>query len=95
MLAVFESPTSLVAYLNRRDGDVDVKNDLLTTLVAMVQAREEGPLVSALLWLGLWPALGAIRRRRLRSFETEDELTAALALAFTSLVARVDLRRTR
>ncbi|MBU8901089.1 sigma-70 family RNA polymerase sigma factor, partial [Corallococcus sp. M34] len=42
-----------------------------------------------------WPALGAIRRRRLRSFETEDELTAALALAFTSLVARVDLRRTR
>ncbi|MCP3105370.1 sigma-70 family RNA polymerase sigma factor [Myxococcus sp. K15C18031901] len=60
----------------------------------MVQAQEKSELASALLWMGLWPALDAIHRRRLRCFGTPDELVSALAWAFTALVARVDLRRT-
>ncbi|WP_141621258.1 sigma-70 family RNA polymerase sigma factor [Myxococcus sp. AB036A] len=65
------------------------------TLVAMVQARQEAELALALLWLGLWPALDAIRRRRRGCFESQDELVSALAGAFSALVARVDLARTQ
>ncbi|MCP3104213.1 sigma-70 family RNA polymerase sigma factor [Myxococcus sp. K15C18031901] len=94
-LAGFATPMALVAFLNRRDEDAGARNSVFVTLVAMVQAQEESELASALLWLGLWPALDAIHRRRLRCFESQDELVSALAAAFSVLVARVDLSRTQ
>nr|BDT32060.1 sigma-70 family RNA polymerase sigma factor [Myxococcus sp. MH1] len=93
-LAGFVTPSALVAYLNSRDEDAGARNAVFATLVSMVQERDEGALASTLLWLGLWPALDAIYRRRRRCFESSDELTSALSFAFSALVARVDLRRT-
>ncbi|WP_426747396.1 sigma-70 family RNA polymerase sigma factor [Myxococcus faecalis] len=93
-LAGFVTPSALVAYLNSRDEDAGARNAVFATLVSMVQERDEGALASTLLWLGLWPALDAIYRRRRRCFESSDELTSALSFAFSSLVARVDLWRT-
>jgi len=94
VLAAFATPAALVAYLNQRDEDAGARNGVFVALVAMVQARQEADLASVLLWLGLWPALDAIRRRRLGRFESQEELVSVLAWAFTTLVARVDLRRT-
>lgn len=46
----------------------------------------------ALAWLGLWPALDAIFRRRLRHFrEAPEELVSEIASCFTSQVQRADL----
>ncbi|AKF85052.1 hypothetical protein MFUL124B02_08675 [Myxococcus fulvus 124B02] len=93
-LSGFVTPSALVAYLSSRDEEAGSRNDVFVTLVSMVQAGDEGALASAMLWLGLWPALDAIYRRRRRYFETSDELTSALSFAFSALVARVDLWRT-
>src|SRR5690606_24257308 len=69
---------------------------VLGALVTMAQRREHPELASALLWLGLWPGLDAIYRRRLRFFIGEpDELAADLTGAFTELVARLDLGSVR
>ncbi|HQG03873.1 MAG TPA: hypothetical protein PK838_06075, partial [Thermoleophilia bacterium] len=62
-------------------------------LVRAVQARAGwADLAATLLWLGLWPGLDAVYRRRLGHFSGEpDELVAELASAFTELVERLDL----
>lgn len=91
-LAGFDEPKKLVAHLTSKLGDLDEKDRILGTLVTLVQRREHHELAIALLWLGLWPGLDAIYRRRLRRFSGElDELVADLASAFTELVERLDL----
>jgi len=61
--------------------------------VRQVQHRECEELASALLWLGLWPGLDAVYRRRLKHFcFRREELVSELALAFTRLVERLALR---
>ncbi|MBC7174054.1 MAG: sigma-70 family RNA polymerase sigma factor [Polyangiaceae bacterium] len=91
-LAGFDEPQKVVAHLTSKLGDLDEKDRILGTLVTLVQRREHHELASALLWLGLWPGLDAVYRRRLRHFLGEpDELVADLASVFTELVARLDL----
>jgi RNA polymerase sigma-70 factor (ECF subfamily) len=95
-LAEFDEPKQLVAHLTSKAGDLDEKDRILGTLVTLVQRREHHDLASALLWLGLWPGLDAVYRRRLRHFlEQPDELIAELAEAFTKLVERLDLTAVR
>ena len=73
-------------------GDLDEKDRLLGVLVTLVQRREHHELVSGLLWLGLWPGLDAVYRRRQRNFRGQpEELIAELADAFTGIIERLDL----
>ncbi len=91
-LAGFSDPETVVEHLTSKAGDGPTKDRILGALVTLVQRREHHELATALLWLGLWPGLDAIYRRRLRHFQGEpDELVAELARAFTERVARIDL----
>lgn len=94
-LGEFTSPASLVAYLNDPDGDLDEKDRIYDLLVGAVQSRNDrSDLAAAILWLGLWPALDRIYRRRLHRFMPEvDELVEAIGLSFTVAIGRVDLER--
>ena len=60
--------------------------------MTLVQRREHHELVSGLLWLGLWPGLDAVYRRRQRNFRGQpEELIAELADVFTGIIERLDL----
>lgn len=86
-LAGFAAPGALVAHLTGHPGELDAKDRLLATLVRLVQAGHHRAVAGALLWLGLWPGLDAIYRRRLKHFSfCPEELVSELALAFTALV---------
>jgi hypothetical protein len=91
-LARFDEPFELVEYLASKGGDLDEKDRLLGTLVTLVQRREHHELVSALLWLGLWPGLDAVYRRRQRNFrDSPTSSIAELADVFTGIIERLDL----
>ena len=93
VLAGFDDAETVVDYLASKAGDSEVKNRLLAALVTMVQQREHHELVSAVLWLGLWPGLDAVYHRRVRHFfEEPDELVSELASAFVERVERLDLK---
>lgn len=92
-LTEFDEPHQLVGHLTTKDGDPEQKNAILGALVRTAQTTAHRELGSALLWLGLWPGLDAVYRRRQRSFRGDsNELVAELAHAFTRLIARLDLR---
>ncbi|MBI5531804.1 MAG: sigma-70 family RNA polymerase sigma factor [Deltaproteobacteria bacterium] len=89
-LRAFAEPGVLVSFLTSKGGDLDEKDRILSTLVTMVQRRQEQKLASALLWLGLWPGLDAAYRRRIKHFASRPaELVSEIADAFTSLVERL------
>ena len=91
-LAAFDQPHEVVEYLANKGGDLDEKDRILGALVTLVQQREQPELASALLWLGLWPGLDAVYRRRQRNFRGQpEELIAELGDVFTTLVGRLDL----
>jgi DNA-directed RNA polymerase specialized sigma24 family protein len=91
-LAGFDEPMKLLAYLTSKEGDLEQKDRILSCLVTLAQQRQHHELPSALLWLGLWPGLDAVYRRRLRHFrEQPDELVGEMAEVFTALVGRLDL----
>jgi DNA-directed RNA polymerase specialized sigma24 family protein len=94
-LAPFDSAAGLLAHLAHAGGDLDHKDEIYAALVRVVQARASCPrLAHALLWCGLWPGLDRLYRRRLRYFAHDpDELTEAISVAFTALIARIDLTR--
>jgi hypothetical protein len=76
----FDQRGEVVEYLASKGGDGDEKDRLLAVLVTIVQRREHHELASGLLWLGLWPGLDAVYRRRQRNFRGQpDELIAELA----------------
>jgi hypothetical protein len=92
-LATFDEPRKLVEYLTSKLGDLDKKDSILRVLVTLVQRREHHELASTLVWLGLWPGLDVLYRRRIRRFRDEpDELVAEIASAFTERVERIDLK---
>jgi RNA polymerase sigma-70 factor (ECF subfamily) len=86
---------ALVAFLTSRDGDLDEKDRLLASLIAMSQeAGIYADLASSLLWLSMWPALDHCYRRRLKHFSREpEELVALISVSFTTLVGRMDLNK--
>ena len=91
-LAAFDQPHEVVEHLANKGGDLDEKDRILGVLVTLVQQREQPELASALLWLGLWPGLDAVYRRRQRNFRGQpEELIAELGDVFTSIVGRLDL----
>jgi DNA-directed RNA polymerase specialized sigma24 family protein len=92
VLAGFDEPMKLLAHLTSKAGELDQKDRILGSLVTLVQERQHHEVASALLWLGLWPGLDAVYRRRLRHFRDQPaELVAEMAEAFTVLVERLDL----
>lgn len=96
-LAAFHGPSALIAYLASPGGDLDRKDAVYRDLVGAVQANVEWTeLASAILWLGLWPGLDAVYRRRLKLFrQSPDDPVSVLGLSFTSAVQRADLSRIR
>ena len=90
----FDDPKAVVAFLADLDGDLDRKDRLLATLVRRLQAGENTELVSALLWLGLWPGLDAVFRTVQRCFHCDaDEAVSTIAATFIDRVATMDLER--
>ena len=88
----FAEPGAVVAYLTSRLGDRDDKDALLGVLATLVQQGEHKELAAPLLWLGLWPGLDAIHRRRTRHFlDAPDDLVSEIADALTHEIAALDL----
>jgi DNA-directed RNA polymerase specialized sigma24 family protein len=92
VLQTFEEPGALVEHLNGRSGDLDEKDAIYGALVRIVQARgRDAPLATSLVWLGLWPGLDAIYRRRVHLFPGHpEELVSDLGDCFTALVEELD-----
>lgn len=91
----FEHPAALVDYFADRDGDRDDKDRIYGALVELAQAQgDDATLATALLFLGLWPALDAIYRRNLRHhLDDPGELVSEIWDRFTTAVQRADLSR--
>jgi RNA polymerase sigma-70 factor (ECF subfamily) len=94
-LEPFRRPGALVDYLTDRGGDLDTKDRIYALFVELAQTRGRvAPLSTALLFLGLWPALDGIFRRNLRHhLDDPGELVSGIWDRFTSAVHRADLRR--
>jgi RNA polymerase sigma-70 factor (ECF subfamily) len=97
VLARFEKPVSLLKYLTQKGGDLDEKDAIYAALVKAIQSRErEGPLALQLLWLGLWPALDALYRRRIRWFaQAPQELVSEIIDCLNEVIAGMDFSRVR
>ena len=93
----FADAGALLAYLNHAGGDLDEKDAIYGSLVEAAQARgDAAELAVALVWLGLWPALDGIYRRRQRDFFGEPErLVTEIGARFTAGVHGADLGRLR
>jgi len=92
----FSSTGGLVTFLNAGtpdNGERDEKDRIYRSLVGIVQADDGGSeLATALLWLGLWPGLDAIYRRRQRDFVKEPEaLVSDIGALFTAVIHRSNL----
>lgn len=96
-LEPFRDPGALLEHLHGAGGDLDAKDRIYAALVGSAQAPgETAELATALLWLGLWPALDAIYRRQLRHFTKEPEaLVSEIGARFTRVIHRADLGRVR
>lgn len=94
-LAPWSDPGALVAFLTGSRDELDAKDHLLRALVRMAQGKESAQLGCAMLWLGLWPGLDAVYRRRRPCGRDADELVSELGEAFLSLVDRLDLSSVR
>jgi hypothetical protein len=92
----FESPSALVAYLTSPSGNLDEKDRIYDALVRATQGHVAwSELATAMTWLGLWPALDAIYRRKLYRFRGASELVSTIGVCFSAAVARADLTRIR
>jgi DNA-directed RNA polymerase specialized sigma24 family protein len=90
----FADAGALLAYLHDAGGDRDEKDGIYAVLIEATRAR--GPDVEvalALVWLGLWPGLDAIYRRRLRDYKKPAELVSEIGARFIVLVRDADLGR--
>lgn len=92
----FSDPSAAVGFLSARGSDPVQKDRLFAALVRRLQLGESRELVSAMLWLGLWPALDAIFRQYQGNFPDDAGAEVSLiAEIFTDLAARMDLRVVR
>lgn len=93
-LAAFDNLQELYAFLLERSGELDVRDRVLAALVELARESDED-VVSALLWLALWPGLCNVYLRRMRRRRDADEVISAIALAFTLAVHDLDVARVR
>lgn len=92
LLTDFSDPGRVIAFFHSKSGDLDAKDQLLAFLVSLAQRGEHRELATTLLWLGLWPGLDGVYRRRLKHFGAKpDELVSELAGAFIDLIERLNL----
>lgn len=92
-LNVFDAPADVVAFLATPEGSPDQKNELLGLLVDVVQQRSDNGLALKLLWLGLWPGLDGIFRRRARLFDDVAEFISTFTDVFLRLVSSMSRAR--
>lgn len=92
-LRPFADASALLAHLNDAGGDLDGKDAIYANLVSTLQARGgDAEFATALVWLGLWPGLDRIYRRRLREFAAEPEaLVSEVSARFMDVVHKADL----
>jgi len=97
VLSRFEDPVALLDFLTGRSGDLDEKDDIYRVFVELAQlGGDTASLATSLLWLGLWPGLDAIFRRRLRHFASAPaELVSEIGDRFTHAIHHVGLDRVR
>jgi DNA-directed RNA polymerase specialized sigma24 family protein len=97
VLARFSEPEAVVEFFRNSANDPDEKDRVLAALVAMVQSGVGVEIGTALLWLGLWPGLDRVFRRRIRYFGPSGpgELVSAIGAAFTALIHGCDSGRVR
>lgn len=97
VLAPYENPSVLISYLTSKDGSPDEKDAVYGALLEAVQRRDAwSETAMAILLCGLWPGLDSIYWRRQRHFRRQpEELVESISIAFTELVARLDLTRVR
>lgn len=97
LLLQFDDPIGLVDFLNAKTGDLNEKDLVYEILVKIIQTK--GPAAetaSTILWLGLWPGLDALYRRRLKHFlDDPEELASSISAALTALIERMDLSEVR
>ena len=96
-LGRFRDPTGLVDYLVGGGRDLDDKDAVYTALIELARAGgDEAKTAAALIWLGLWPGLDAVYRRRLawcpKTDCAEDDLVADVVSRFTHAVHSTGLR---
>lgn len=91
-LARFEDAVSLLAYLNSKDGDLDEKDAIYEALVKAVRGGDTNrSLALHLVWLGIWPALDAIYRRRIHLFiRKPEELVSEISDCLNEVIAEID-----
>ena len=91
----FSEAGDLVAYLNATTGDLDEKDRIYRVLVQAVQAGgPEAEVARTLAWLGLWPGLEGIFRRRFKDYVQEPEaLVSEIGLQFTEQLHKANLDR--
>ena len=92
-IARFADTASLLSYLRREDTDLDTKDGVYAALITAAQSRTAYAAVATeLVWLGLWPALDAVYKRKLRFFlAAPEELVSEIGDAFTLQLARFDV----
>ncbi len=86
-LNVFDAPADVVAFLATPEGSPEQKNELLGLLVDVVQSHSDNGLALRMLWLGLWPGLDGIFRRRARLFDGVEEFISTFTDIFLRLVS--------
>jgi RNA polymerase sigma-70 factor (ECF subfamily) len=97
LMQQFDDAGVLLGYLNHAGGDLDEKDAIYGFLVEAAQARgDDAELAVALVWLGLWPALDGIYRRRQRDFFRRPErLVSEIGARFCAAIYGADLGRIR
>lgn len=92
-LDVFDAPADVVAFLATPEGSPEQKNELLGLLVDVVQSRTDSGLALQMLWLGLWPGLDGIFRRRVRLFDCVEDFISTFTDVFLRLVSSMNRAR--
>ena len=96
LLRRFADTGALLAHLHASGGDLDDKDRIYAVLIELVQAGGDQELATALLWLGLWPGLDAVYRRRLRHFlDQPHALVSEVGARFSGVIHNTDLCRVR
>lgn len=93
----FADARALLAFVADRDNDLDQVDAIYAALVRCAHAKDEHAAVaSTLVFLGLWPGLDAIYRRRLRRAREDPAAIASdISAALTDAIHAADLRRLR
>jgi RNA polymerase sigma-70 factor (ECF subfamily) len=90
----FGGPAALAAFLAHKENSLVDRDRVLRCLIGEARAGGATRLALALLFLGLWPGLDSIVRKRSRLFQPNThDIELEIIDQFTAQVQRVDLAR--